>query len=292
MFAPYVRLPENNQHTSSLTTPYPSPTPLKSAGSTGFQMEPNEFPPFPSLPHNSPINRPLMDPGDMRLDAGAWGAKMSRRLSERLVEARTVHFPPDLVDGDSCGSDNELDENHHRHVVTPSPTKSEADAAAAAELLTDQFAVMEVESSHTSDHLGQHFRPVSPSDDVAQAPASPVAHPSPTYDHLEQHFCSVSPSDGMAEAPVPSMAHSSPIPEQGPPLDSPGEAYWRACAEHWYNTCIEMQRHVSHICHPLNAPNMQVPEQYWYSMCTDMQRHVSLICGPLATPTMQYPYPN
>ena len=237
MSTPFIRLACDNTRGKNATAPPPSPEPHANAQ---FEMRPNEFPPFPSLPHDSTLNRPLMDPGDTRLDAGAWGAKMNRRLSERVAEARAVRFAAEVVDGDSCDSDDgSRTPPPPVHTVTPSPTPSEVEDEVTAELLIGQFAGMDfvdgtvdmsADNWHVRDPLMQSLSPVNGPDDVEHFEVP----------HEQQHQALQQPLHPM-------------------PLVTPGEAYWRACAEHWQSMCLEMQNHVSLVCVPLAPPSVDQP---------------------------------
>lgn len=231
MSAPFIRLP-GTASTSTATMNYAA------GAQTQFKLQPNEFPPFPSHAHDSPLNRPLMDPGDMCLNSSAWGAKMHNRLTARAAEAHAMHRAPtqtvrfdQLVDGDSCTSD---DDGTHTppavHVIAPSPTPSDEDA----ERLIDQFDGMDFVDGTVDATAGDwHIR------DPLMQSLSPV---------------------GSLGSSSPAIMHATPFQfHQPPPLVTPGEAYWRACAEHWHNMCLEMQRHVSLVCVPLAAPNVTPP---------------------------------
>jgi hypothetical protein len=252
MSAPFIRLP-GTASTSTATMNYAA------GAQTQFKLQPNEFPPFPSHAHDSPLNRPLMDPGDMCLDSSAWGAKMHNRLTARAAESHAMHRAPtqavlfdQLVDGDSCASD---DDGTHTppavHVIAPSPTPSDEDA----ERLNDQFDGMDFVDGTVDATAGDwHIR------DPLMQSLSPVP--------LMQ---SLSPVGSLGSS-SPAIMHATPATpfqfHQPPPLVTPGEAYWHACAEHWH-ACAE----------------------HWHNMCLDMQRHVSLVCVPLAAPNVAPPFP-
>ena len=261
MSAPFIRLPG--------TTPNAAVAQTSFAPGDGFKIQTNEFPPFPSIPHDSPLNRPLMDQEDLRLGASAWGSKMQSRLSQRLHEARAAHQevstaqpvdevgtaqPVDEVgtaqpvdeesyhpvDGDSCddgdpyGNDDPYgnydlygDDGSSSpplvHVIAPSPTPSDI----GADQLNDQFATMDVTTGSVG--LSEPGNPLMPGVPSLAPPMMPAG--------MHQPF----------QPPHPIL----------PTME--GEAYWRACAEHWHNMCLDMQRHVSLVCGPLAAPNVNPP---------------------------------
>ena len=69
----------------------------------------------------------------------------------------------------------------------------------------------------------------------------------------------MSTDHGSPETTAASAVDAAVFEPQAAPQAAPQEdlevVYWRNAAAHWYNMCLEMQRHVSQICVPLDGPD-------------------------------------